>query len=86
MIHCSLLLPLFLGFCVSFMVSCAVFGVLTWVMRVLAALLQLNFWCYVAVIVPYLFLNAMWVGMQFVIVAFPCKTHLLFSISFYQAI
>ena len=49
--------------------------------RKLVALLLLSYRCIVTINVLWLFLMALWVGLQYVIVVFPDHTHLLFGIS-----
>ena len=52
------------------------FAVISMETRELVALLSLSFWC--LVIIVWLFLAMAWVCLQFVIVIFPDRTHLLF--------
>ena len=70
-----------MGFCNCCMFCCTVlyvpsrFAIILIGKRELVALLSLSSWC--LVIVVWLFLAVLWVCLQFVIVVFPDRTHLL---------
>ena len=76
------LLIVTLGFCNCSMLCCALlyvhssFAVISMGTRELVALHSLSSWC--LVIIVWLFLAMAWVCLQFVIVIFPDRTHLLF--------
>ena len=66
-------------FCCTLLYVPSSFAIILMGKRELVALLSLSSWC--LVIVVWLFLAVQWVCLQFVIVVFPCHTHLLFFIS-----
>ena len=63
-------------FCCTLLYVPSSFAIILMEKRELVALLSLSSWC--LVIVVWLFLAVPWVCLQFVIVAFPDHTHLLF--------
>ena len=73
-----------MGFCNCSMFCCALlcvhssFAIISMGKRELAALLSLSSWCLMSVV--WLFLTLPWVCLQFVIMVFPDRTHLLFLI------
>ena len=81
-VHSLLTIAPIVGLCVCSMVCCALlcvlssFAIILIGKRELVALLCLSSWCFVIVIVLWLFLTVPWVGLQCVIVVFPDHTHL----------
>ena len=79
---CCLLLPplwesvIVLYFVVGYFMSVPVFSIILMGMRELVALLCLSSWCLMIVVWP--LLAVPWVCLQFVVVVFPDRTHLLF--------
>ena len=78
--------PLFVGvlclclFCYALLsVHSSCFAIILKSKRKLAALLLLSYRCIVTINVRWLFLTVSWVGLQYVIVVFPGRTHLLFG-------
>ena len=65
-------------FCCTLLYVLSSFAIILMGLRELVALLILSSWC--LVIVLWLFLAVPWVCLQFVIVAFPDHTHLLYCI------
>ena len=81
LIYCCMYLPLFVGVLCSSLLWYALlyvlssFAIMLTRKRELVALLLLSFRCRVTVNVWWPFLTVSWVGLQFVIVAFPDHTH-----------
>ena len=69
-------------FCCALLYVPSSFAIILMGKRKLVALLSLSFWC--LVIVVWLFLAMPWVCLQFVIVVFPDRTHLLFLFIYHQ--
>ena len=75
----SLLITPIVGFCNCSIICCALLCVHS--SFAIISMLCLSFWC--LVIVVWLFLTMPWVCLQFVIVVFPDRTHLLFFVSMF---
>ena len=67
-------------FCCAVLCVLSSFAIILMGKRELVALLYLSSWCFVTVIVLWLFLMVPWVGLQCVVVIFSDHTHLLFSL------
>ena len=80
--------PLFLGalclssFCYALLCVHSSFAIILKRKRKLVALLLLYYKCFVTINVLWLFLTALWAGLQYEIVVFPDHTHLLFDFCF----
>ena len=83
---CLMYFPLFVGvLCLSLFVYALLcvyssFAIILKRNRKLVALLSLSYKCSVTINVRWLFLTVPWVGLHYVIVVFPDRTHLLFAV------
>ena len=73
-------------FCCALLCVNSSFAIILKSKRKLGALLLLSYRCIVTINVLWLFLTAMWVGLQSVIVVFPDHAHLFLSTFFFVCV
>ena len=89
LIFCLMYFPLFVKilclslFCYALLFVRSSFAIISKRKRKLVALVLLSYRCIVTINVLWLFLPVPWVGLQYVILAIPDHTHLLYTRSFW---